>query len=232
MQKKTLLFCIPFAGGSEVAFYKWKRLLDTKIELCCIELKGRGKRYDEGFYKNVNEAIDDIYDQIKDQIKDNQYAIYGHSMGSMLAYELYNKIQAVGDNQPIHMFFSGRQAPSVARRKENIHFLPDEQFISRVIELGGTPKEVTESKELMEFIMPILRNDFKLVELYESEAINKIQCDISVLNGDEDDINVEEILAWKDHAATGCKIYTFKGDHFFINDKLEEVIDIINNTIK
>ncbi|ADL51487.1 thioesterase II family protein [Clostridium cellulovorans] len=232
MQKKIILFCIPYAGGSDIGFYKWKGLLDPQIELCPIELKGRGKRYDEGFYKDVSEAIDDIYDQIKDKIKDNKYAVYGHSMGSMLAYELYNRINVEGNKLPIHMFFSGRQAPSAKRKEGNIHMLPNEQFISRIIELGGTPKEVTESKELMDFILPILRNDFKLVEAYKLEVMSKIKCNISVLNGDKDDIDEEGILAWKNHAADQCKIYTFNGGHFFINDKLEEVIEIINATLK
>ena len=83
-----ILFCLPYAGGSEVAYYKWKKYLHPSIELIPIELKGRGKRFNEIFYESLEEAVDDIFENIKDKIINNDYAIYGHSMGSLLSYEL------------------------------------------------------------------------------------------------------------------------------------------------
>lgn len=226
------LFCLPYAGGSETIYYKWKNYLQPLIEVLPIELKGRGKRFSEVFYENLEEAVEDIFENIKDKIVNNDYAIYGHSMGSLIAYELYYKICNENAKMPKHMFFSGYKAPSIPRKEKQICLLPDDEFIKEVIELGGTPQEVVESEELLQLFTPILRNDFKMLENYiYKEKKSKIQCNISILNGKEDDITLEEILSWKNHGDKGVKVYNFEGNHFFINTNLENIIKVINNTL-
>lgn len=179
-----ILFCLPYAGGSEVIYYKWKRYLNSSIQLEPIELKGRGKRFNEDFYENLEDAVEDIFENIKDKIVENEYAIYGHSMGSLLAYELYYKICNENVNIPKHIFFSGYKAPCISREKKQIYLLSDEEFIKEVIELGGTPQEVADNEELLQLYTPILRNGFKILEKYlYKEKKDKIKYDISVLIG-------------------------------------------------
>lgn len=227
-----ILFCLPYAGGSETIYYKWKRYIDPLIKLETIELKGRGRRYNEGFYETLDEAVEDILKNIKDKIMDDEYAIYGHSMGSLLAYELYYKIYNENVKMPKHIFFSGYKPPGISRMEKQIYLLPDEKFIKEVVELGGTPQEVIDNEEFLKLFTPILRNDFKMLEKYiYKEKKEKIQCDISILNGKEDDITLEELLAWKNHGDKGFKVYNFEGDHFFINTNVENITKIINTTL-
>lgn len=227
-----ILFCLPYAGGSESIYYKWKNHLHTSIQVVPIELKGRGKRFNEFFYESLEEAVDDIFENIKEKIVDDDFAIYGHSMGSLLAYELYYKIYNENGKMPKHMFFSGYKAPSILRKEKQIYLLPDEEFIKEVIELGGTTQEVAENDELLKLFTPILRSDFKMLEKYlYKEKEDKIQCDISILNGKEDDITLEELLEWKNHGDKGFKVYNFEGNHFFINTNIENITRIINTTL-
>ena len=71
-----ILFCIPYAGGSGSVYYRWRNFLDPSITLYPVELKGRGKRINNGFYENLKEAVDDIFNSIRDKINENDYAIY------------------------------------------------------------------------------------------------------------------------------------------------------------
>ncbi len=227
-----ILFCLPYAGGSESIYYGWKKYLNPSIQLEAIELKGRGKRYNEDFYETLDEAVEDIFTNIKNKIVDDDYAIYGHSMGSLLAYELYYKIIDMGYRKPRHIFFSGYEAPSVIKKRENTYTLPDNDFINKVMELGGTPEEVMNNKELLELFLPIIRSDFKILETYNHEQReDKIQCDVSILNGKRDSINLQEILAWKNHVGKGFRVYNFEGDHFYINNNVENIINVINGTL-
>jgi surfactin synthase thioesterase subunit len=227
-----ILFCLPYAGGSEVIYYKWKKYLNSSIHLEPIELKGRGKRFNEDFYENLEEAVEDIFKNIKDKILHDEYAIYGHSMGGLLAYELYYKIYNENVKMPKHIFFSGYKVPSIPRNEKQIHLLPDDEFITEVIELGGTPQDIAQNEELRQLFTPILRNDFKMLEKYlYKEKKDKIQCDISILNGKEDDITLEELFSWKSHGDKGVKVYNFEGNHFFINTNVEDITKIINTTL-
>ncbi|WP_291584166.1 thioesterase II family protein [Clostridium sp. UBA6640] len=230
--KRIKLFCIPYAGGSGLIFYKWKKYLNSYIQLEPIELKGRGRRFGEKFYETLEEAVNDIFEIIKVQIENEEYAIYGHSMGSLLAYELYYKINSENLRMPTHMLFSGHEAPNIERQERNIHLLPDDEFIKEVIDLGGTPEDISNNKELLDLFIPILRSDFRILDNYKyKEGRNKIHCDISIFNGKQDDISLEAILKWKEHGDKSFNVYNFEGNHFFINDNVENITKIINETL-
>lgn len=196
-----------------------------------MEIKGRGKRFNEIFYDNLAEAVDDLFENIKDKIVEDDYAIYGHSMGSLLAYELYYKISELKLRIPKEIFFSGYRAPSIIRR-ETIYTLPDYDLLKKVMELGGTPEELVNNKLLRQIYLPIIRNDFKILETYHyQERQKKIECDVLILNGKQDTTNIEEIFAWKNHGSKGFRVYNFEGNHFFINNNVENITSIINGTL-
>jgi surfactin synthase thioesterase subunit len=108
---KTILFCIPYAGGSATVYMQWKQLLGNHIEIYPVELAGRGARYDEPHDPNFTSMMNDLVTQIKPYAENNTYAIFGHSMGAVLAYELYYMLAEEGFPLPVHLFLSGRPAP-------------------------------------------------------------------------------------------------------------------------
>ncbi len=233
---KIKLFCFPFAGGSAAAYNPWKPLLSNNIELRGVELAGRGRRIRESMYQSIPEAVNDVYSIIRDEIATQPYALYGHSMGSVIAFELYYKIKENNLPGPRHIFFSGRGAPHCSREgKKVFHLMPDDEFREEMIKLGGTASEFFEHPELLEVFLPLLKNDLKVNESYEyTEKPSKLECNVTVLNGLQDeDVKVDEVEEWKQHSAEGyrCTIQHFAGGHFFINEEPAKVVDIINRTL-
>ncbi|GFZ30334.1 thioesterase [Clostridium zeae] len=224
-----ILICLPYAGGASYIYSRWNKHTDESILVVPIELKGRGKRYGEAFYEDFEDAVNDIYNNIDDIIDKNDYAIFGHSMGSLLAYELYYKIERDNRKIPQHIFFSGCRAPGLGRLTNINCKLPDYEFMKQVVELGGTSDEIMNNKELMEIYVPILKSDISMYQNYRYiEKDNKINCDISVLYGRKDSITIDELRSWENQAGKSFNMYEFEGNHFFINDNKEEVINIIN----
>ncbi|MCP5051430.1 MAG: thioesterase [bacterium] len=228
------LYCFPYAGGAASGYNQWKRFLDPGTELRAIELAARGRRMRDPNYNTIDDAVDDVFGIIKDELNQGPYALCGHSMGSMIAFELAYKIKENGLPGPLHIIFSGRAAPQISREgKRTLHHLPDDQFKKEMLEMGGTPKEFFEHPELLEVFLPLLRGDFRLTETYEhSKKDSPISCDITVLSGKEDEDTTEEVEAWRVHAQSNCDIHYFEGGHFFIHDETERVVNIINNAIK
>ena len=228
----VILFCLPYAGGSEAMYYGWKKYLSSSIRLEPVELKGRGKRYNEGHYESMDEMVEDVFLNIRDRILYDEYAFFGHSMGALLAFELYYRICAENLRKAAHIFFSGLPAPSVRKIKKKIHTLPDEEFLREVIDMGGTPEELLANKEWLQLVLPLLRSDFTINENYVYvERENKIECGVTVLKGSNEEMTLEELLAWKSHCVRGFKQYTLTGDHFFINDNAENITRIINSLL-
>ncbi|AGK96289.1 thioesterase II family protein [Clostridium pasteurianum] len=228
---KIKLFCIPHAGGSAASYSKWQNYINPSIEICPIELAGRGKRFKEEPYNNIGEAVEDIYNIIKKDL-DREYAFFGHSMGSLIAYELTHYIMQLENKPPEHIFFSGRKAPNVIYENNSIHKLSEENLKNKLLEFSGTPKEVLDNEHMCKVFLKILRQDFKICELYTyKNEYPKLNCNITILNGNRDDIKINHIAFWKQHTSKACYIYFFKGGHFYIDDNMENLASIINSTL-
>lgn len=228
---KVKLFALPYAGGSAAAFTKWKAHMSKQIEFIPVELAGRGRRISETNYKNLAEATEDAFNVISKQIgNDEEYAFFGHSMGSLLAHELTIKMQELNRKMPQHLFFSGRGAIQVKRSDEKIyHKMPDDVFRKEMFNLGGTPPEFFEHPELVELFLPLIKSDFAVAETRpDYDGFQPIDIDITVFNGTEDDITEEQHQGWKDYTTGNCQMHMYEGDHFFLNQKMEEMAQIIN----
>lgn len=226
------LFCLPYAGGSATVYHRWGKYLDSAVELCPIELAGRGMRFSEPCYNDFNETVEDLYQIISSQLGQGPFAFFGHSMGSLLTYALVHKLKRNGYQEPMHIFFSGRYPPHIMKDRD-VHLLPDEEFKKEIFKYGGTPKGLMENEDLLKVFLPILRADYKVINTYNHESKDeKIQCSFSILNGKQDfeviNYNMDE---WKDYTSGECYFYEFDGGHFYINDKVEEITEIINDTL-
>lgn len=234
MLKRIKLFCLPYAGGSSNIYSRWGKGLNNAIDIAPVEFAGRGRRYADCLYDSLEQAVDDVYKTVCAGMGDfsSDYAVFGHSLGGLIAYELLHKIKQEGKPRPVHAFFSGAKAPHFDKGIEKVYNLPEDKFKDRVSELGGTPKEVLENDELLELFLPILRADFKINETYEyTEKQDKLDCDITILSGKKDNLKLNEIVEWRKHTLGKCNIFMLEGDHFFINTNWEDVIKIINNTL-
>lgn len=231
--KKIKLFCLPYAGGSSSIYSRWNKRLGDIIEVQSIELSGRGRRYNDPLYDSVGQTVDDIYRMIEPDIATApDYAIFGHSLGGLLAYELIHKIKSERKPCPIHAFFSGSKAPNVWVKDEKTYDLPDQEFKQKVFEMGGTPREILESQELLELFLPILRADFKINETYEyAEKTERIDCGITVISGKKEDVKLHELTEWRKHTEGECKFFVLDGDHFFINTHTDDVLKIVSSIL-
>ncbi len=233
MIEKIKLFCLPFAGGAASIYDKWESKLSKKIELCPINLAGRGNRFTDKPYADLEEAVDDIYDIIKNNItEDSEYAIFGHSMGALLAYELIQKIQSHGKNGPVHVFFSGRKPVHIPKTEKFYRDMDDLEFQEAVLLLGITPPEIFKNLELKEIFIPLLRSDFTIAETFvDRPEIVPLKCNISALIGKHENITSEEAEQWEFHTTENCSVYYIEGGHFFLLNQLQTVINIINDNL-
>jgi surfactin synthase thioesterase subunit len=229
--RKIKLFCVPFSGGSASAYAGWRKYLDETIELHPLELAGRGRRIREPFPKSFEEAVHDLSEKIYPEIQNSEYALFGHSLGSLLVYELYYKLLEKTNKKPVQVFFSGRDAPHILDN-EGLHILPDHEFIQHIKDLGGTPEELFENKELLRFFLPIIRSDYRVFASYVFvDGRDKLDCNISVLYGKADHLIKEDITGWSDYTTRQCSFYEFAGGHFYFQDHVVEVVTITNNAL-
>jgi surfactin synthase thioesterase subunit len=228
---KVRLFCIPFAGGSRYAYRGLGKYTADFIHLVHIELPGHGQRMREPLLTDARKIAEDIFLQIRDDLNP-PYAFYGHSLGALLSYLLARKIMAENMPDPVRLFVSGRQGPSVAEEDKDTHRLPRRAFYKKVAEYGGTPQKVLEEEELMAFMEPILRADFQAVATYRHSNTIRLHTPITVMIGLEEKVKHEDALKWREVTHGEISLKQFPGGHFFIFDHFPEIGRIVSTELE
>ena len=226
------LFCIPYAGGSANIYLPWRNNLPG-INVLPVELKGRGRRFDESVYQSVEEAVEDILFTIDSDLQTDNYAFFGHSMGGILAFELYNRIKQGGKNKPAHIFFSGCKPPHLREtQKQKTYNLSTEELTKKLAEMGGTPQEILSNPDLLDIFLPVIRADYHMIENYSYKGDKGLESDISILIGDQDSVSLEEARDWEKLSKGDIQLYTLEGNHFFIHHQTQDVMNIIRNRLR
>jgi len=228
------VFAIPFGGGSANYYKPWQPMIDKRIELIPLELSGRGNRMFEPLDKSLSHIVDDVYGQIQDRISDVPYALFGHSMGALISFELAQVIRQKQQPLPRHIFLSGINSPRTLHPDDKaIHLLDGDDFKKEILEMGGTGKEIFEHSELVDILVPVLKNDLRNVYEYQKKTLQypPLTCNFSVLYGTEDRFPQEQVRGWSSYTTGACEFYVFTGNHFFINEHTSKVISIINETL-
>ncbi len=230
---KINLICLPYAGGSAAIYSKWSKLLNNYIRFHPFEMAGRAGRHKEPFYDSLQEAVEDVIALIQRECVDSDYAVWGHSMGSIMAYELICQLQKRKLKQPVHVFFSGRYPPSVIKEERNLHMLSEPEFEEEAVKLGGLPKNLFRLKGLLKLALDTLRADYRILETYAPGTLEaRFDFNISVLAGKEDELaEPEDMRKWMNYCGRQCKFYYFEGGHFYLHNHAEEITRIINNTL-
>ncbi|KAA1244162.1 thioesterase II family protein [Aquimarina sp. RZ0] len=230
---KHKIIAIPFAGGNKFSFRNLEKYIPDDFEWVTLELPGRGDRFNKPFLTTMKNVIDDLFDQLLPHIEDGVYMIYGHSLGTLLGYELTKKLVTEGMPLPCCLYVTGRGAPS-SKESENWGALPLNLFWKKVHEIGGLPQEVLETTEFLEFYYPILRSDFELIESYEYKKLKTplpipiYVCLGSKEIGEEDHkASIGQIKAWNDETIHTVVPEFLEGDHFFILKRSKAMIQKI-----
>ncbi len=226
------LFCLPYAGASAAIYMKWKKHLEPDAECVPLELAGRGVRSKEPFYEGMEDASEDVLAQLMRRVDGTPYAVFGHSMGGMILYEVARKIRERGLPSPSALIFSGRPSPDTPRKEAPIHELPTGEFADKIVAMGATSKEIFSMPALMNVFVPVLRADFRLVETYRYEEAEPLPWRLTAIAGTEEQWTDAEIESWNRHTSEGCSIVRLPGGHFYWQHNAEPLLDLLANVLR
>lgn len=223
------LFCFPYAGGGIRTYLPWAAALEPDIEVIAVQPPGRGSFMDTTAFDNMTDLVAALYPQIL-PLLDRPYVLFGHSLGSRVAFALLEQLQQQQQPLPISFVASGSNSPGFVRTKATTYHLADAQFLAELQRMNGTPAEVLANHELMALLLPLLRNDFKIAETYRYTGHSKFPCDLHVLGGHADaDVPVATLSDWGNFFQRTPQVHTFSDGHFFIESQQSEVLSLIRS---
>ena len=104
------LFCFPYAGGGTAIYHRWQRYLDDLVLVLPVKLPGRESRINEPAYECMQRLVEDLLPPLRGQLR-TPFAMFGHSMGALVAFELAKQLGQSTSREPNCLFVSACRPP-------------------------------------------------------------------------------------------------------------------------
>ncbi|MFE3450375.1 lantibiotic dehydratase [Nonomuraea sp. NPDC059194] len=220
---RARLFCLPYAGAGAAAFRGWSAAAGPDVEVLAAVLPGRESRIWDSVAFDLGELATAVAERA-----DRPYAIYGHSMGGRLGFELVRELRRRGARLPVRLYLGGCRPPGLADPLEGLSAVDDDTLLARLSELGGMPSELMSEPELLELVLPALRADFGWLDAYRYHEDEPLPVPITAFAGREDATAPAEAMRhWAAYTAAAFDLRVEPGGHFFLHDSRDRILATI-----
>jgi medium-chain acyl-[acyl-carrier-protein] hydrolase len=231
-QPRARLFCFPHAGGGGNAFRLWPEGLPRDLEVLAAQLPGRGSRLLEAPVAGMATMVETLSRAMEPHL-DVPFALFGHSMGAVVATEVARALWARGGPTPAHLIVSARRPPWMPDPDPPLHVLPDGPFVAEIERrYGGMPTEITQHADLLELLLPPLRADIRALETHRPGLRPPLPCPISAFGGSDDrHVPREHLDAWRGETRGAFRVRVFQGGHFYLEARRADVLADLSATL-
>jgi len=225
------LYIFPHTGGSAEFYVPFARAFTGGTKCVAVQYPGKRAGKDLSQYTGIPDLADRLCAMLKpEESPAGQVALFGHSMGALLAFEVALRFEQAG-NPVAALFVSASAAPGLLRRVANLQG-SDAQLLTMVSEVTGANPEFLNNEHFAATILPTLRG-LKAVAAYESPPESKVSCPIHALMADNDELGTEELMSpWEQRTTSSFDLTVFPGDHFYINTNLPRLAQWVEERVR
>jgi surfactin synthase thioesterase subunit len=219
------LFCFPHAGAGASMFRRWHLALPEDVQVLAVQPPGRENRYREPGLNDLQQLADQATDALRPTLREGPFALYGHSLGSLLAFEVARRLH--GEATPTHLLASGRNAPQCPNRA-GPNLWDDETLIGLLRRLDGTAGSLLSHREFLEMFLPVFRIDYQAYAGYAYRPGPRLRCPITAFAGAQDpETQPDGVRAWAEQTTVGFEMFVVPGNHFFPISHEEVVVQLV-----
>jgi medium-chain acyl-[acyl-carrier-protein] hydrolase len=222
------LFCFPHAGAGASTFVAWRRLFAPTIDVCGVQCPGREERIAEAPFTSMSALVGALLEVFAAERV--PFALFGHSTGALVAYELARALDRAGAPGPSALVVSGCRSPERLMERPPMHALDEGAFRCALRDLGGTPAALLDDVRYMDLVSPGIRADFQLRETYAWEPRTPLDLPVLALVGTNDPLaRAAGAEGWRHHTSASFEMREVPGDHLFIRQSRGTTVSLISD---
>lgn len=229
---RTSLLVLPHAGGNAHAYAEWRQFLPADVLLLIGQYPGRGARFSEPLPADIDDLAAPVVASLPADTGD--LVVLGHSMGSLVAFEVVRKLQAAG-RTPRALIASACRAPFLANPSAvHAELLDDDALVAAIKERGGTDDGILDEPELREIVLPSIRADFAIDDVYRcADQTVTVDCPVTVIGGTADPVvPMEALTHWAEITGSGFALEMLPGGHFYFQQQLDAFFGLVNPIVE
>ncbi|MFG2089017.1 MULTISPECIES: thioesterase domain-containing protein [unclassified Spirillospora] len=215
---------MPYAGGGATAYWSWRRGFPAAIDLQPLKVPGRdGQAGEPAEAPSVPEIAAAVACRAR-----GPYALYGHSMGARLSFEVVRELRRTGAPMPVRLFVGAALPPHLPEPLARLANLPEADFIEQLIDRAGAPPDLRHEPELRALALPALRADFAWIRAYRYRPEPALDVPVTAFAGSDDrEFPPAKMAGWARHTTAGFRLHTLAGGHMFLHGQAERMAAII-----
>jgi medium-chain acyl-[acyl-carrier-protein] hydrolase len=226
------LLCFSYAGGGASVFREWADRLGPSVEVLSVQLPGREERLREDPLRSIGEIARHLKPVVR-QLLSRPFAFFGHSMGALVAFELFLQLDRQGGPSPSHFFASACRAPQVVCSRPPLRDLPEDEFLDRLKRMGSLPEALFAEPELLALFSRTLRADLTASEVYRfEEATAPLDCPLTLFASGQDPwVSLEESIPWCEMTSGKSTLRILPGGHLFLRTAQGRLLRCLNEEL-
>lgn len=232
-ERALRLFCFHGAGGAAQTFRLWSRGMPSWVEVCPVQLPGRLTRMAEPPHRQFKPLITALVAALEPELEGVPFAFFGHSLGTLLAFEVARELRRRGRALPVHVFAGARVAPHVTFEQLDVKRLSDDELVRVVQErYQSIPPEILREPDLLTLVLKPLRADLEVHEDYVHATEEPLSTPLTALGGVDDRLVTRAGLeAWREHTKGTFAMHVLPGGHYFHQQSEEAVLRILTTEL-
>jgi medium-chain acyl-[acyl-carrier-protein] hydrolase len=224
------LICVPYAGGSTAIFRSWPKTLPS-VDFYALGLPGRGARLADPPFTALEPLVASAVEALQ-PLAPRPFALFGHSMGGLIAFETARRLRRKNAAAPVHLFVSGFRAPHLSDPRPPLFDLPRPEFLDELRRLNAAVFDPTDHLELIDLMIPTLRADFRLVQTYVYNSGPMLTCPITAFGGSHDsEVSDWQLREWRQHTSAAFMTKVLPGGHFFLQTAGQALLEEIRRQL-
>ena len=229
-KKRKLLYCFHHAGGT-ASVYRSYIGASNDFTVLPVELPGKAVRIKEDFIDDMNELTNQIANAISSHSGNREIYLFGHSMGAIIAFLVATKLEKKYHRIPEALIVAGRQPPHFPNVDRYHSDMGTEELLTEMIRIDGAPEYLLESKELQNFVLPMIRRDYKLNESFQYNN-EHVSCPIFAYAGSDDADALKDVMQyWADVTSGEFYLDEISGNHFFVTSEESHFFEKMENDL-
>jgi len=218
------LFLFPYAGGNAAMYREWLPLFPADIAVQGIQPPGRLDRRAEPLFTEVEPIVEAAAEAIANELDGRPYALFGHSLGALMAYRVAVALADDYGDPPILVAAAGWTPEGFNMPTEEQVNLPQDELVSWIVSLGSLPPVIYEDPDMLAVTIPPTRADLTACARYTDDGA-RLPCPVVTYTGRDDPLVAPDAVeSWARRAPEFLGNSSYPGGHFFIYDAVLPIV--------